>query len=241
MVFVDLVFGAVSSVCRSLSCLLGASSEVEAAFHVVSDGGKRDLQTCFRQASPSHAGQAVTSLHSSEDLFDPSPDRMNGAVDLCKHCVRFVLVPGPNARLNHARLAALVGNRFFERSAPIRAVGENIAGFVGDDLLTRFAVIDIGRRCPEGFNERRTNIRRHMGFTSMTRFPAFVFNLARFIVVLAGAVDDRCVDQRARIDFNMTRFQLRRDARKQVIAETAFEKRLPEPHKRRAFRHRFAA
>lgn len=104
---------------------------IHSAFEIAGDGGQVDLDGDFGETSPSHSSEAIASLPCSEGLLDPAPDAMDRLIPLVEPCLSFLFGARPNASGYNAGNAALCPHGIAKVIAAIGAVGEHLAGIVG--------------------------------------------------------------------------------------------------------------
>lgn len=134
--------------------------DVETAFEVVGDGGEPDVHAGVGKAAPSHPAQAVAALPGAEDLLDATTNPMDRLISGLEPGQRFGFVVSPYASGDDTRHASPGPRCIAETATATGAVGNGLAGIVGQCLVVRPAVIEVDwaiatsptgpcrRRCP---------------------------------------------------------------------------------------------
>ena len=104
------------------------------SLEVVGDGGEVNLGGGFGDADPSHPPEPVASLPGAEDFLDPAAHPVDGRVEGRQPRQRLLFVRSPHAGHGDMRGSALGANRLAEVGAAIGAVGEDLAGRIGQRI-----------------------------------------------------------------------------------------------------------
>ena len=105
-----------------------------------------DLDGGFGEAAPSHSAKPVASFPGTEYLLDPAPHPMDWLVPFLELLERRLFVTTPHAGGDDARDPALCTHSITEVAAAIGAVGEYLAGVIGQRIGACPAIVDVGRR-----------------------------------------------------------------------------------------------
>jgi hypothetical protein len=135
---------------------------VQGAFQAIGDGSETNLNGGFGKSASSHSTQSVTALPGAENLLDPAAHLVDRPVVGSKagECLSCVLAP--HAGGDDTRDSTLGAHRSSKVISPVGAVGEHLAGIVGESLWTSLAVIDIGWRDGDLLDQRRICVRPDM-------------------------------------------------------------------------------
>lgn len=189
--------------------------DIECSFEIVGDGGDVDLDGGFGKAAPSHSAKSVASFPGAEYLFDPAPHPMDWLVPFLELLKRRLFVATPHASGDDPRDPALCTHRITEVAAAIGAVGEYLAGIIGQRMGACPAIVDVGRRDCNFLDQRGIGISPNMGLEAVNRRFALMLDPARLIIAITGRRNDRGIDKRSGLDRNRFGLELGCHAREQ--------------------------
>jgi hypothetical protein len=226
--------GAIASIVRPASAPVssGPLQDIKCSFEVVGDGGEVDLDGGFVDAAPSHPAQAVASFPGSEDLLNPPPHPVDELIPVFELAKCFLFVAAPHAGGDYARRPAFGTNSVSKVATPVGAVSKDLAGVIGQRIRASPAIVDVGGRNGNFFDQRRVGIGSDMSFEAMNCRLALVLDPARVVITLAGGRNDRCVDKRTGLDRDRLRFELRCHSREQQPIKIMGDQRLAKTDKR---------
>lgn len=158
-------------------------NDPQTTLEVVGDGCETNLDSGLGQSSPPHAMQAIASLPGAEDLLDAGPQMVDGLFPDAEPRQSFLFVVAPHTGGDDARRATLGADGIAEMAAPISTIGKDIARLVRQGTGTSPAVIDIGERDGDFFDQSRAGIGADMGLEAMDGWPALVLDPARFAIL----------------------------------------------------------
>jgi hypothetical protein len=141
--------------------------DIECSFYVVGDGGEVDLDGGFVDPSPSHSAQTVASFPCPEYFLDAAPHPVDRLIPFFELAKRLLFVAAPHAGGDDARCPAFRTDGVSKVTAPVGAVGKDLAGIIGQRIGASPAIIDVGRRDGDFFDKRRVGIGSDMGFEAM--------------------------------------------------------------------------
>ena len=125
---------------------------------------------------------------------------MDGPVPDLKVRQCFGLIASPHACCHNARRVALGADGVVKMTAPIGAVGKDLAGIFRQRIWASFAVVDIGGRDRNFLYQRRIRIGADMGLEAVNRWLAFMLDPMRIAIPFAGGCDNRRSDESAGLD-----------------------------------------
>jgi hypothetical protein len=92
-------------------------------------------------------------LAGAEDLLDTAPHFMDRAVDGFRFCRPVIFIARPHLGRDDSGSPAAVFHGVLETRPAIGAVGVNIARILRDDATAGLAIVDIGRRHLDPFDQ----------------------------------------------------------------------------------------
>jgi len=205
---------------------------IQRSFEIVGDCGEVDLNGGFGDATPSHSAQTIASFPCPKYLFDAPPYPVDWLVPVLELLQRRLFVAPPHASGDDAWYSALCNNSITEMASAIGAVRKYLAGITGQCIGASSAVVDIGGRDCNFFDQRCVSIGPDMCLEAVHGRLTLVFNPTRIIIALACRRNYRGIHQRPGLDCDRFGLELSRHGREQQPVKLVSDQGLAKADKR---------